>query len=50
MSAEDANLLADLIISFKNPVFEVEKEWRLERVKLDTIKPENPRFRSHSVV
>jgi hypothetical protein len=41
-----ANLLVDIILSYKHPAFEEEQEWRMIRTKLDTHEPEKLNFRS----
>ena len=42
---ESANILFDLVLSFKNPVFNEENEWRLIYGRLASYKPEQLKFR-----
>lgn len=45
MGSQASNLLLDLILSFKNPAFSEEKEWRLINITLDHHQPEKLNFR-----
>lgn len=45
MAMQAANVLLDMIITFKNPVFESEQEWRLVRVAMENHQPEKLSFR-----
>jgi len=47
-ASECVNIFFDLILSFKNPVFQEEKEWRLIKVMEAEHKPEILRFREIS--
>lgn len=42
---EAVNILFDLMLSFKNPVFSEEKEWRLIKGREKDLKPEQLKFR-----
>lgn len=46
---ESANILFDLVLSFKNPVFNEENEWRLIYGRLASYKPEQLKFRETKV-
>ena len=45
MALQAANVVLDMLISFKHPAFKEEKEWRLIRVTVESHQPENLRFR-----
>jgi hypothetical protein len=44
-ATECVNILLDLMLSFKNPVFKEENEWRLIKGRLTNFKPEQLKFR-----
>lgn len=48
MGIQAVNFLLDFILSFKNPAFEEEQEWRLIHVGLKGHKPENFKFRENN--
>ncbi len=48
VSMEAVNILFDLMLSFKNPVFSEENEWRLIKSMQDTYKPELIKFRENN--
>lgn len=45
MGSQASNMLLDFVMSFKNPAFSEEKEWRLIHVTLDNDQPEKLQFR-----
>ena len=46
---EAANILLDMIMTFKHPAFRIENEWRLIYVTMSSFKPENLKFRDKLV-
>ena len=48
MAMQATNVLLDMIISFKNPVFESEQEWRLVRVAMENHQPDKLNFRENN--
>ena len=47
MGSQASNIFLDLILSFKNPAFSEEKEWRLINVILDHDEPDKLKFREN---
>jgi hypothetical protein len=47
MGSQASNILLDLILSFKNPAFSEEKEWRLINVILGNDEPDKLKFREN---
>ncbi len=48
MGGQASNIFLDLILSFKNPAFSQEEEWRLINVILDHYEPEKLKFRENN--